>query len=177
MNLPGVDKKLTVCCYIGADTPRKSLQVIDQLLALPSVGKSWDLIFALDAPAYDIRYLCAQEHKKSGKAVFMESKAPFGKAHWYRVMLANIRSEYVLLLDDTINPSPSCVESIFNHLKANPELEACAFKHDAPSSPPQDSQRPLPIPKDGPILLKTSTYREFESHQIDEAQKVANRLS
>ena len=177
MSLPGVDKKLTVCCYIGTETPRKSLKVIDQLLNLPSVGKSWDLLFALDAPAYDVSYLCAQEHKKSGKAVFMEGKAAFGKAQWHRVMLANIRSEYVLLVDDTINPSPSCIESILNYIKANPELEACAFKHEDASSSSPDGQRPLPIPKDGPILLKTSAYREFESNQINEAEKIAHRLS
>lgn len=177
MNLPGVDKKLTVCCYVGVESPRKSLQVVEQLLNLPSVGKSWDLIFALDAPSYEVSYMCAQEHKKSRKAVFMESKARFGKAQWYRVMLANIRSEYVLLLDDTINPSPNFIESILNHVKENPELEVCAFKHADPPSPPEGGQRALPEPKDGPILLKTSTYREFESHAIDEAQTIATRLS
>jgi len=79
MNLPGVDKKLTVCCYVAPNAPRRSLECIDRLLALPSAGKTWDLIFGIDAPSYDVKYLTAQEHRRSKKAVFMESAVARGK--------------------------------------------------------------------------------------------------
>lgn len=176
MNLPGVDKKLTVCCYVAPHAPRRSLECIDRLLALPSVGKTWDLIFGIDAPSYEVQYLAAEEHRRSKKAVFMESAIARGKAHWQRVMLANIRSEYVLLIDDALTPSPQAIDAIFSYLRENPEVDIAGFKHSLGSPVGTDGERRFPIPKDGPLLIKTAIFREFELLPAEQAQAIAQRL-
>ena len=177
MNVPGQDKKLTVCLHLSGENPQNALALLDVMLASPGVGKSWDLLVAFDAPSYDMRHLLIQEYQRDHRAVFFESKDSLGTHHWWRAMLANIRSEYVLLLDEKVNPSPHWISNILEYIKQNPTLTLCGFKHTIPaglSRPDLPYQSPL---KDGVVLLQTAYYREIEFLQQSEAQTVGAKAT
>jgi GT2 family glycosyltransferase len=162
MNFPGQDKKLTVCLHVRGDDSQRSLSLLDTILASPGVGKSWDLLVAFDAPSYDMRHLLVQDYQRDHRAVFFESNDALGKYHWWRVMLANIRSDYVLLLDDNLNLSSDWSTRILEYIKSNPALTLCGFKHDAPSGSEETAESNNSPLKDGAILLKTAHYRDIE---------------
>jgi hypothetical protein len=172
MSLPGEDKKLTVCVHIDGERSRAALSLIDSLLATPSLGKTWDLLIAIDTPSYDLQHIIKKEYQHKKNAVFLESTERLGKARWWRVMLANIRSEYVLLLDETALPSPAWIASLFDFIRDNPAAHLCGFKYGRgieAASPDLPYSSPL---KDGAILINTAFYREHEVLPADKANMV-----
>jgi hypothetical protein len=174
MNVPGQGKKLTVCLHLTAEDPQRSLSLLDALLASPGAGKSWDLLVAFDAPSYDMRYLLIHEYQRDHRAVFFESTEVLGAYHWWRAMLTNIRTEYVILLDDSLHPSPTCIASILEYISSNPTTTVCGFKHSESDAVAGIYQSPL---KDGVVLLRTSYYREIEFLQSSEAPAVGATAS
>lgn len=176
-NLPGEDKKLTVCIHIDGEHARTAIHLLDTLLAHPTVGKTWDLLIALDAPTYDLKHLLRQEYQHKKKAVFFESASYLGKTRWWRVMLANVRSEYALLLDQTTLPSPSWITTIFDFIKDNPASHLCGFKHgNLPSTTDLETPYVTPL-KEGPLLVKTSFLREHEILPPDQVRVIASQAS
>jgi hypothetical protein len=171
MNFPGQDKKLTVCLYLTGDGPQGALALLETMLASPGAGKSWDLLVAFDAPSYDMRHLLVQEYQRDRRAVFFESRERLGKYHWWRALLANVRSEFVLLLDQTLTPSPRWITQIFEYSKSNPALHLCGFKHPTPADAGSEGAYHSPL-KEGALLMKTSYLREIESLPAIEANTV-----
>lgn len=142
------------------------------MLASPGAGKSWDLLIAFDAPSYDMRHLLVREYQRDRRAVFFESRESLGKYRWWRAMVANIRSEYVLLVDERLTPSPHWSSQILEYLKSNPSVTLCGFKNGANPGPAilgESARSPI---KDGTVLLKTSYLREIEILPATEAQGV-----
>ena len=177
MNLPGTDKKLTVCIHIDGEHSRAAIQLIDSLLATPSLGKTWELLIALDGPTYDLKYLLRQEYQHQKKAVFFESTTPLGKNKWWRIMLANVRSEHALLLDHTALPSPSWIPSILDFVRDNPSTQLCGFKYgNPPSTSTPDAPYVTPL-KDGPLLIRTAFHRENEFLPHDQVRVIASQVS
>jgi hypothetical protein len=175
MSLPGEDKKLTVCVYIDGERSRAALSLIDTLLATPSLGKTWELLIAIDSPSYELQHIIKQEYRHKKKAVFFESQARLGNTNWWRVMLANVRSEYAFLLDDSALPSPAWIPTIFDYMRDNPAAHLCGFKYGRgieAFNPELPYVSPL---KDGAILLNTAFYREHEILPSDKAHIVGSQ--
>jgi glycosyltransferase involved in cell wall biosynthesis len=177
MNLPGQGKKLTVCLHISGQDPQGALALLDTVLASPGAGKSWDLLVAFDAPSYDMRHLLTQEYQKDPRAVFFESRESLGKYHWWRAMLANVRSEYVLLLDQKVNPSPNWNVRILEYIKANPGVTLCGHQQDPLPGGLRASDSYRSPFKDGALLVKTSYYREIEFFPHSDAHLVGANAS
>lgn len=177
MNLPGASKKLTVCLYVDGEHSRTAIELIDSLLATPTLGKTWELLVAIDAPQYDLKHIIQREYRHQKKAVFFESARTLGKGQWWRVMLANMRSEYALLLDQSALPSPLWISETFDFIRDNPTIHLCGFKHGqgvASSNPDVPFVSPL---KDGPILVKTEFYREHEVLPPEKASVVGSQAA
>ena len=152
---------MTVCLYLSGEDPQAALALLDTMLASPGAGKSWGLLVAFDAPSYDMRHLLTQEYQRDHRAVFFESREQLGKYHWWRTLLSNIRSEYVLLLDDTLIPSPRWVTQIAEYIKSNPALCLCGFKHSVTTDVGTEGAYQSPL-KGGALLMRTAYYREIE---------------
>lgn len=177
MELPGADKKLTVCLHIDGEESRTAIALIDTLLAMPTLGKTWELLIAIDAPTYDLSHILLGEYQSQKKAVFFQSSNALGKTRWWRVMLANVRSEYALLLDHTALPSPSWISSLFDFIKENPSTNLCGFKHASPpSTAAPDAPYVTPL-KDGPILVRTDFLREHEVLPAEQVRAIAAQVS
>ena len=175
MELPGADKKLTVCLYVDGEQSRVALDLIDSLMAMPNVGKTWDLLIAVDAPGYDLKHIIQQEYRHKNKAVFFESASVLGKTRWWRIMLSNIRSEYALLIDQSALPSPSWITELFSFVRDNPSAQLCGFKHAlGPAIPDAPYASPL---KDGLLLIKTSFYREHEVLPPEKADVIGSQAT
>lgn len=160
MTVPGEGKKITVCLYVSSSRSREALALIDSLLAMPGASTVWDLLVAVDTPTYDVKHIIQKEYQFTNKAVFFESGAALGKAAWWRIMMSNIRSEYALLLDDRARPSAEWFGEIIKFIRDNPEMGIAGFKHEGGASgESQGAHSPL---KAGPVLVKTSWYREME---------------
>lgn len=174
MSLPGEDKKLTVCLYISGEHSRAGMTLLDTLFETPGLGKTWELLVAVDAPSYDIKHLIQRDFRHRKKAVFLESTTALGKERWWRVMMANMRSEYALLLDQEAHVSPSWVTAILDYTRDNPNVGICGFRH---ATPPQGSgpyQSPL---KSGVLLIKTSFYREHEILPPDKIHVIGSQAA
>lgn len=177
MELPGADKKLTVCIHIDGEQSRTAINLIDTLLSTPSLGKTWELLVAIDGPTYDLKHILREEYQNHKQAVFFESTHVLGKNRWWRVMLANIRSEYALLLDHTALPSPSWISSILDFLREKPEINLCGFQYgSAPILNNPDTPYVTPL-KDGPILVKTTFLREHEILPPDQVRVIASQVA
>lgn len=177
MELPGANKKLTVCFHIDGEQSRTAIALIDSLLSTPSLGKTWDLLIAIDGPTYDLKHILREEYQNHKKAVFFESVNTLGKNRWWRVMLANIRSEYALLLDQTALPSPQWIASILEFLRENPSTNLCGFQNGTAAiltTPDAPYVTPL---KDGPILVKTTFLREHEVLPRDQVRVIASQAT
>lgn len=177
MSLPGADKKLTICVYLDGERSRAALSLIDTLLATPSLGKTWELLIAIDSPSYELRHIIQQEYRHKKKAVFFESQTRLGKTNWWRVMLANVRSEYAFLLDDSAFPSPAWIPAIFDYIRDNPAAHLCGFKYGRgveAFNPELPYVSPL---KDCAILLNTAFYREHEILPAEKAHVVGSQVT
>jgi hypothetical protein len=102
MDRPGEQKKITVCMYLSGERAAKAFTLLDALMSTPGISKQWDLIVGIDAISYDLRQYTHHEHLSTKKAVIIESKDSIGKDRFIFSMVANIRSEYLLLLDDSV---------------------------------------------------------------------------
>jgi hypothetical protein len=170
MTLPGEGKKLTVCLYLSGIRPGESLALIDSMLTMPGASTVWDLLVAVDAPSYEVRHIIQREYQSANKCVFFESGVVLGKAACSRVMMANVRSEYALLLDDATKPSPGWFSAVLDFIRDHPDKGLVGFKHTGGQAPGgHDSS---PSIKAGPVLVKTSWYRAHE-HVVSDDLAVA----
>jgi GT2 family glycosyltransferase len=170
MTLPGEGKKLTVCLYLSGIRPRESLALIDSMLTMPGASTVWDLYVAVYGPSYEVRHIIQREYQSANKCVFFESGVLLGKEALSRVMMANVRSEYALFLDDATKPSPGWFGAVSDFIRDYPDKGLVGFKH--AGGQPSSGQNPSPSIKAGPVLVKTSWYREHE-HVVSDDLAVA----
>jgi len=160
MTLPGEGKKLTVCLYLTGTRGRESLALIDRMLSMPGASTVWDLLVVVDGPSYEARHLIQKEYQFANKGVLFESGVLLGKTAWSRIMLANVRSEWALLLDDATKPSPGWFGALSTFIRECPDKGLVGFKHEGKQALSGDD--PSPSIKAGPLLVKTSWYRAHE---------------
>jgi GT2 family glycosyltransferase len=87
-------------------------------------------------------------------------------------MLANVRSEYTLLLDERVNPSPRWISQILEFLRVNPSVEVGGFEHKRPIDAIAAGGTSRSSLKDGVLLLRTAFYREIEILPYTETETI-----
>lgn len=100
--LHGTEKKITVCVYLCGSSSQRAHVLLQALHATPGMGARWDAIIAIDSVSYDLSHYVHHDHLQGGKATYFETKAAIGKDRFMLSMVANVRSRYVLLLDDRV---------------------------------------------------------------------------
>lgn len=157
MNRPGEDKKITVCIYLSGERAAKAFTLLEILMNTAGISKQWDLIVGIDAVSYDLSQFSQHEHKNSKKAVIIETKDSIGKDRFVFSMVANIRSHYVLLLDDSVTLAKDWLEKLIIFLQEKAPEEIAGV---------ENSGSPLAMEgvslNAAAVLMKTRFLRQIE---------------
>lgn len=159
MATPSSDnKKLTVCVYLSGTRSQRAFTLLESLSKTPGFGTRWDVIIGIDCISYDLAHYTRSEQKAGSKATFIETKISVGKDRFLFSMTANVRSHYVLLLDDDVSLGKdwmSHLESFITDKK--PTGMSGATIHNADAA---HADRLLLHPS--AILIKTTFLRKYE---------------